>query len=190
MNIIDVFDFDKTIYKKDSSVEFYFYTLKKHFSIVKYLPVQAYAFILYKLGIKKLEFFKEKFFLFIKVYKNIDEEIEKFWDDERKKDIRYDILKNTNNPNVVISASPYFLLEGICKELGVEKLIATDVDKKTGKFLSQNCKGEQKVVRLNEEVKDYEVELFYSDSYSDTPLARLAKKAYIIKKDQYNDWIF
>ena len=67
MNIIDVFDFDKTIYKKDSSVEFYFYTLKKHFSIVKYLPEQAYAFILYKLGIKKLEFFKEKFYLYVRL---------------------------------------------------------------------------------------------------------------------------
>lgn len=190
MNIVDVFDFDKTIYKKDSSVEFYFYTLKRHFSIIKYLPIQAYAFILYKLGIKKLEYFKEKFFLFLKVYKNVDQAVEDFWDDNRKKDIRYDILEMTNNPNVVISASPYFLLEGICKDLGVKLLIATDVDKKTGKFLSKNCKGEQKVIRFKEEMEDYAIELFYSDSYSDTPLARLAGKSYIIKKDKYLDWDF
>lgn len=190
MRKIDVFDFDKTIYKKDSSAEFYFYTLKRHFSIIKYLPVQAYAFIMYKLGIKNKEYFKEKFFLFLKVYKNVDEAVDNFWNDGRKKDIRYDILKMTENPNVIISASPYFLLEKISKELGAELLIATDVDKKTGKFLSKNCKSEQKVVRLNEEITDYEVEYFYSDSYSDTPLARLAQKPYIIKHNQYLDWKF
>ena len=63
-------------------------------------------------------------------------------------------------------------------------LIGSPVDKKTGKFTGLNCHDVEKVRRLNEVMSDYEVEEAYSDSTSDDPILKLAKKAYYVKKDK------
>ena len=34
------------------------------------------------------------------------------------------------------------------------------------------------------------IEEFYSDSYSDTPLAEIAEKAYIVTGEELTDWKF
>ena len=180
MKKIDVFDFDKTLYKKDSSVDFYLYCLSKHKKIIKYLPSTAFGFLLYKLKIKPKEYYKEKFFSFLKSIEKPEEVVKEFWS-TRKDNFRNEIIEKSENFKIVISASPEFLLKGICKELGIDYCIASIVDIKTGKFLSKNCKGEEKVNRLNEYIKDYEIENFYSDSLTDRYLARLSKNKYLIK---------
>ena len=64
--------------------------------------------------------------------------------------------------------------------LGI-RLIASDMDKRTALLNGLNCYGEEKVRRFYEQFpKDSKVESFYSDSLTDTPLARLADKAYLI----------
>ena len=180
MKKIDVFDFDKTLYLRDSTVDFYLFCLKKKKSILKYLPKQFWGFLLYKLKIKPKEYFKERFFSFLKSLENVDSEVEQFWK-TRKENFRKDLLEKTNNYKIVISASPEFLLEKICEYLGIDYCIATKVDKHTGKFLSKKCYGEEKVKRLNEFMSGYEIENFYSDSTSDKPLAVLAKHSYLIR---------
>lgn len=186
MKKIDVFDFDKTLYKKDSSVEFYLYCLSKYKKIIKYLPSQAFGFLLYKLKIKPKEYYKEKFFSFLKSINNTENEVKEFWS-SRKNDFRKEIIEKSENFKIVISASPEFLLKDICNELGIDYCIASIVDINTGKFLSKNCKGEEKVKRLNEYIKDYEIENFYSDSISDKYLARLAKNSYLVKKEKIEE---
>ena len=64
--MINGYDFDGTIYDGDSSVDFYFYCLKKNKKILLCLPIQLYGLLLYILGIKDKTFFKEKFFSFLK----------------------------------------------------------------------------------------------------------------------------
>ena len=66
MEKIDVYDFDKTLYKKDTTIQFYIYCLKKNKKIIKYLPIQVLNFILYKVKIIEKIKFKEKFFIFLK----------------------------------------------------------------------------------------------------------------------------
>ena len=39
-------------------------------------------------------------------------------------------------------------------------------------------------------VSDSGIDEFYSGSYSDTPLAKLAEKAYIVKDEQLSEWQF
>ncbi|MEE0264705.1 MAG: haloacid dehalogenase-like hydrolase, partial [Acutalibacteraceae bacterium] len=96
-----------------------------------------------------------------------------------------------NIPTFIISASPEFLLELPCQMLGIKYLMASRVDPKTGKYTGENCHGEEKVRRLYEKYpKDTVIEEFYSDSYSDTPLAKLAKKSFMVKGDDISDWIF
>lgn len=186
MKKIDVYDFDKTLYKKDSTIQFYIYCLKKDKNLIKYLPIQILNFILYKFKIIEKKKFKEKFFIFLKSINGIEKYIDEFWN-LNEKYIRKELLEQSNNKKYVISASPEFLLEKICQKIGINKLIASKVDKNTGRFFSENCYGEEKVKRLKEE-RDFEIENFYTDSKSDIYLANISLKSYLIKKGGINEW--
>lgn len=183
----NVYDFDKTIFKKDSSVEFYKFCLKKKPSILKYVFAQLFYFILYLFSFINKTKFKEHVFVFLKSFDNIDELVKEFWE-KNKKDIREFYIGRHEENDVVISASPYFLLKPICDELGIKHLIASDVDSKSGKFNKPNCYGKEKVIRLDAEFDDIEINEFFSDSYSDQPLADLANDPYIIKHDKIYKW--
>lgn len=183
---INVYDFDKTIYDGDSTLDFYFYCVKEDISLVRFLPTQIMGFILYKLNLKNKEYFKEKFFSFLNGIKNIDEYILGFWGKNENK-IKMWLINNKDNI-VIISASPEFLLKSICNKMGVKKLIASKVDKKSGKFFSKNCYGLEKLNRLKIEFTSFEIDEFYSDSISDKYLADISKNSYLIKGDLISKW--
>ena len=134
------------------------------------------------LKIKPKEYFKEKFFSFLKGVKNVDNEVQEFWEKEYRK-IKLNLIEGKENL-VVISASPEFLLNPICKKLKVEKLIASKVNKSTGKYIGKNCYGKEKVNRLNSEYEKYIIKEFYSDSQSDKYLAEIAEKSFIVNRDK------
>ena len=76
-----------------------------------------------------------------------------------------------------------------CKKLGVEKMMASKVDKKTGKYNGENCHGQEKVRRFYECYPDGVIENFYSDSVSDAPLAKISKEAFVINpKGKVVEW--
>lgn len=179
--MINVYDFDKTIYDGDSTLDFYFYILKKKKKIIFLLPMQIYGFIVYKLKIKNKEYFKEKFFVFLKQIDNVDEYIDDFYNKNKNK-IKKWYLNQKNDTDLIISASPEFLISKFCKELNVN-YIATKVDEKNGKFLSKNCYGIEKVNRFQEEYKTTKINNFYSDSMSDKPMMNISKNSYLVKKD-------
>ena len=97
-------------------------------------------------------------------------------------------LNQKRKDDVIISASPEFLLKPICGILGIDNLIATKVELSSGKFLSKNCQGVEKVVRFKELFSEAEIEAFYSDSKSDIYMAKLATKAFRVKKNSIMDW--
>ena len=180
---LDVYDFDGTIYSGDSTIDFYLYCLKHNIFLIRFLPVQILYLIKYKMKLVEKLKFKEKFFSFLKGIKDIDKEVELFWDKNEKK-IRYELIKNSENTKYIISASPKFLLQNISKKIGDFKLITSKVDKKTGNFIGKNCYGEEKVKRLKEEIgESFEIEKFYSDSISDEYLARLSKESYWVNRE-------
>ena len=45
-------------------------------------------------------------------------------------------------------------------------------------------------MRFREIFADAEIDKFYSDSYSDTPLAEISNKAYIVKGEELLPWDF
>ena len=111
--------------------------------------------------------------------------VNEFWDGH--KSLIYDwYLSKKKSDDVIISASPNFLLKPICDELKVY-LISSNVDKNDGTYQGLNCYGEEKV-RVYKEYTNEEIDEFYSDSLSDSPLARIAKKAYIVKGNEIVDW--
>lgn len=179
---IDVYDFDKTIYDGDSTIDFYIYSLRKDIRLIRYLPTQVIYFLKYKIKVVDKETFKEKFFIFLKGIKNVESNVTNFWKENKSK-IRHEMIQNTENKKYIISASPEFLLQDICKRIGDFELIATKVNNQNGKFESKNCYGEEKVNRLKNRIgENFNIENFYSDSISDKYLAEMAKNSYLVTK--------
>ncbi len=184
---MQVFDFDKTIYKNDSSTDFYFYCLLTHPYIILLLPYQAALALLWAAKLISRGRFKAGFFSYIRFIPKLEGQVESFWRGH-KKNIFYWYLQAHTDNDIVISASPRFLLEGICKELGVKTLLATEMDAKSGKISGENCYGAEKVKRFRQCFPNAKVAAFYSDSYSDQPMADIAEKSYLIKKGRVCPW--
>lgn len=180
---MNVYDFDKTIYDGDSTINFFLFSLKKDIKLVRFFPKQFFGFILHKLKIISKTKFKEIFFCFLKGLKNKEEHLHSFWLIHRTRIKKWYIDKQECT-DVVISASPEFLLEPICKELNISHLIASKVYIETGNFLGNNCYGEEKVIRFFEKFPDSQIDNFYSDSVSDLPLAKISKSAFLVQKDK------
>lgn len=184
---MNAYDFDKTIYKNDSSTDFLIFCILRHPKALCRVPsiIAGYVkFFILKKGRK--EDFKEKAFSIVK-YCDFPKDIDDFWRKNKGK-IKEFYIRQKNDDDVIISASPRFLLEPICSDLGIKHLICTEVNPANGKFLSLNCWGSEKVVRFKKEFKEAEVQEFYSDSLSDTPMAELAKKAVLVKGDKLLPW--
>ena len=183
---MNVYDFDKTIYDGDSTLDFYIVSIKKNLLLLRYFPKQFSGIILYYLKVINKERYKEFFFSFLNGIKNIDDEIKKFWEKNEKK-IKNWYLNQKNEKDVVISASPEWLLKPITDKLEIN-LIATKVDKRIGKFNSLNCYGNEKVKRFKEKFPNGEIENFYSDHHSDTPMFLISENAWIVKGEKIEKW--
>lgn len=184
---MNIYDFDGTIYNGDSTVDFYFFILKRHPAVALYLPKQIFSSVCFKAGKYSITEFKENFFSFLSEISDVSFETDLFW----KKNIRKIMpwyYEKKKDDDLIISASPEFLLAPVCKILGNISLIASRTDMKTGKFTGENCKGEEKVKRFREKYGNAVIDDFYSDSLSDLPLARMAKRAFLIKKGKIHIW--
>lgn len=187
---VNAYDFDGTIYDGDSSIDFYKFCLKKKKSICKYWIKQLWFFGLYILGIKSKTEMKEVLFCYLKEFDQIDPLVEEFWKTHFAK-IKPWYLKKDHSNDIIISASPQFLLSIPCKKLQAKDLIASEVDSKTGIFLKENCHGLEKVKRLKEKYPDVIVEEMYTDSSVDLPMIECSKKGYMVDKNNivlYQDY--
>lgn len=177
---MNVYDFDHTVYRGDSSVDFSVYCMKNHPVLLLFLPLQCLAVAGILTGILSSRKGKEWFFCFLKWLKYPEKDIVGFWETHRKK-LQLWYLSRQKNDDLIISASPYFLLEPlVCGQWRVN-LIATDMDPGSGCIAGKNCKGQEKVRLFKERFGGVQVEEFYSDSRSDTPMAELAQRAYLVK---------
>ncbi len=184
---MNVYDFDRTIYDGDSTIDFYFFALKRNLSLLRYCIPQVTGLLLYvSKRIDKTKF-KERFFCFLQGISNTDVELKEFWRKHKGKIMVWYKLQKCST-DVIISASPEFLLKPICGELEVGCLIASRVDVSTGKFSGLNCYGKEKVVRFREIYRESRIDRFYSDSHSDDPIAFLADQAFIVSGNTIHVW--
>jgi len=182
---MNVYDFDKTIYARDSSIDFYVYNLKKDWTLLRFFPKQAIAMIRYKLKLIPKTQMKQTFYVYMKTIKDMDERVKGFWISHRKY-LRDFYLNQKKTDDVIISASPTFLLQPLIDEWGCV-LIASVVDQKTG-HTGENCWGPEKVRRFAQLYNLDLIDEFYSDSLSDTPLARYAKHAFFVSPNHIDMW--
>lgn len=184
---MNVYDFDGTIYDGDSTVDFYFYCLRKRPQIAVYVFRQALGVLRHTVGTIDTTRMKEEFFSFLPTLGDSEELAVSFWKARRGK-IKSWYLERKNEDDVVVSASPEFLLRPVCAYLGIEPPVATRVDPGSGRIQGRNCKGTEKILRFAERFPEGGIQFFYSDSLSDTPLAELAAKAFLVKKDDLLPW--
>lgn len=188
--LMNVFDFDKTIYDGDSTVELCLYLMGRYPAVIGDFISNLPVVIRYKRGkISKTEM-KESLYKCFRRVPDMDAELVRFWDGHIKK-VKKWYLDMKREDDVIISASPEFLLAECCRRLGIKHLIASRVDPKTGKYEGLNCYGDEKPKRFDEYFgaeRRGEIEAFYSDSYSDAPMAVIAKRAYLVKKHCLNVW--
>lgn len=193
---LTVYDFDKTIYKGETSTNFYIYLIKKNPLFLLFFPLQAIFIFLYCIKLIKLENLKENFFIFLNFIsqKKLEFYVEEFWKKEKSKINEwfyeeFNKLKKEGDFMVCISASPDFLLEDFIKKLGFDLVITSKFlrkdDKVIPKLIGKNCKKDEKVKRLNnwadENNFNYQIRNFYSDSLSDKPLYDLAEKKFLVE---------
>lgn len=184
---MNVYDFDNTIYDGESTFDVFLFYLKKNPSLIKLFPTVVAAFAKYKKGKISIDDMIEKYVPLVEnAAKNIvnpEKDPQEFWDRHmtKIKPFYYDIQKEDD---LIITASPDFTMNEICKRLGVKHLLSSTVNPETGKF-ERICLKTNKVKAFFENYGDAQIENFYTDSpENDAPLIEIAKHAYIVKKNK------
>jgi HAD superfamily hydrolase (TIGR01490 family) len=189
--ILALFDFDGTITKKDSLIDFIKYAVginNYYIGIVKLSPM----LVLYSLGLIKNNIAKEKMITYffsgfsIEKFQNIANKysLEKIDFITRKSAIaRIEWHKKQKHRIIVVSASMENWLEVWCNKNNIE-LIATKLEVVnkviSGKFASKNCYGVEKVNRIKGiiDLNSYEYIYAYGDSCGDKELLEIANEKF------------
>lgn len=193
-----LFDIDYTITRKETLMEFYKYIVSKDIKNIKFLPRALFSGLMYGVKVYDERRVKESFLKFIE---NIEEKdlailTKKFYDERLSKILYKDALdmihklKTEGYMIILISASPEFYIKEFYAIDDVDFIIGTRFTFENGKFVRKmngnNCKRDEKVVRLKAYLKennieaDYENSYMFSDSLSDLPLLDLVGNPYLI----------
>ncbi len=180
--IADLYDYDGTICPGDTGSAFYLYCLARRPYILIFLPFQLLGGLCYKLHI--LDSFSRRCSIHCYMRAiNAPRLAERFAKKRVQKTFAYFLRRDQSRPAVVCSASPAFLLQPICAQLGVAHLIATDVDPHTGRIRTPVCKGARKVEFLHRALPDTVYARVYSDSLRhDAPILRLGTQAFLVRR--------
>ena len=181
---VKVFDFDNTIYKGESSIDFSFYMIRHNKKILRYVPTILLSLAGYKLCLLKKEKLESIIndFLFgvLDGTESIPAYVGQFWKGHAHK-LNKRILRMVEPEDVIISASPILLIQGIRKMINTENIVGTEIDLEQKRVTWFNF-GDNKVKRYRALYGDRKIDAFYTDSYNDKDLMDIAEKVYIIKK--------
>lgn len=189
--IIAFFDFDGTITKKDSFLDFVSFT-EGSFKMYKGVLVHLIPILGYKLGLISGHQIKEKLLTYF--YKgrseNILTELGMQYSNTRLPNIirpkaidRIKWHKDQGHEVVVVTASILQWIKPWCDQLNI-KYITTEIDVVneliTGKLKGENCIGPEKVVRIEKEynIKSLEYIYAYGNSKGDRGLLEIANEKY------------
>ncbi|MCM1533464.1 MAG: hypothetical protein NC099_02305, partial [Corallococcus sp.] len=127
------YDFDETILKGNSVRSFFCYCMLRLPYLVLYMPVLLLAVILNGLHMVKSDAYYNMLTKYVVFVPNREKFVKKFWDKNIKK-IKSWYLKQQREDDIIISASPAYLVEEACARLHV-KCIATPYDLKKAKVI-------------------------------------------------------
>ena len=177
---MNVYDFDGTIFPGDCSIGFCFWCMKRHPKMYfTFFPKAVKNLLLRKLGKMPEYLMQRKFFGYLTLIDDFDEQIEQYWDKNESKIASW-YLKQKRPDDLIISASPTCIIEPIANRLGVN-FMATEFDRKYGVFLNNHMYAKEKAKYMIDHGFP-KIDNFYSDSLADTPLALCAEKAFLVSK--------
>lgn len=174
------YDFDKTIYDGDSFLEFFFFSMIYRPFFVLFLPAYGIIFLLYLCKVFSKKDIKEFCMFTLRFYKDKNALVQRFWNKHMHK-IKPWYLAQKQFDDVIITASPEFLVGEACARLALRSLIGTRMNIETGKIEGKNCWGKEKVVRFKEQLGDIVLDSFYSDSLSDMPMMEQSSQGFLVK---------
>ena len=190
---MNVFDFDNTIYRGESSIDFFRFCLGKKPSLVRYLPTIFWQLLRYKCGVIPAETIighcERVLRHFLQEIRDIDALVKEFWDrNEHKIKEQFRAMLRECEDALILSGASEILLSEICRRLGVQRFLGTRIDLDTCRieFL---CYHENKVKAFLEHYPTETIHRFYSDSIHDLPLAQLADAAFRVRGDRVTPWI-
>jgi len=170
------YDFDKTIYNGDSFIDFYLFVLLRFPYLIIILPFQLIAMALVCSDKKRV---KEVLAFYLRLVPNKERLIVRFWERNVRK-LKYALIRDMSADDIVISASPKFIVNVAVRAIGVQNCIATDMDIKSGKIAGKNCYGKVKLERFGQDFPNMKLDAFYSDSLSDLPMKAVSGDFYLV----------
>lgn len=173
---MNVYDFDKTICYKDSTFGFWCFCLARKPWIIIFLPVQLLGLLVYHLRLtNKLSMW----WMYLRAM-NVSDELVKSFADKQEKNLCEWYLRQKQPTDVIVSASPEFIIQELCNRLGVS-CIASQVDMQTGKYQKPACSGKQKVKQFRERYPNVDIQESYGNAESDQYIMNEGKHAYLVK---------
>ncbi|MBO4865794.1 MAG: haloacid dehalogenase-like hydrolase [Ruminococcus sp.] len=184
MDNIKVFDFDNTLYHGESSIDLAFYLIRRNKRILLYVPSILINLAKYKMCIVDREKAEQEINDFLKIAVKDKYEaaeiVESFWAENIHR-LDHNIIKRVGKEDVIITAGPDMLINAIKDKLGTENIISSVIDPDKREMVYFNF-GENKAKRYKEVYGDTPIDSFYTDSFNDKPLMKLANNVYIVEK--------
>lgn len=189
-DFLNVFDFDNTIYKGESSFNYYFFCVKHHPTLIRFVFTVLFCLIKYKLCIISVDGFmqlcRKYVYDFVKGCPDAEELAEKFWEKNFKK-IKSFYFDMKNEDDVIISASFGFIIRPAMRKLGIKNLVCSEIDLEA-KEIKHLCFRKNKKHLFEEMFDGAKIENFYTDSLNDIALLREAENGYIVKGNKIKKW--
>lgn len=186
---MNVYDFDKTIFWGDTEDRFFAYIFEKRPDLWFYKwnhhiweKVFNWKFIENKTLIREIQY------SVLRKIDDVDAMLEAYWEENACHMMKwYDSVKRPDD--VIATGTPAFIMEPIMRRLGLTEMVATDMDKKTGKINGIFAVYGYKVDEFKKKYSLDDIDEFYSDAWSDHYLAEYAKKAYVVHdNEQITEW--
>lgn len=181
-----VFDFDNTLYRGESLIDFTVFMIKKNKRIILWLPKIFFNLIRYKLCIISREEIESKMNEFMGEFLNDKEDmlrsIDEFWE-KNQKNLNEVTLKEVNPEDIILTASPSFLINGIKDKIIAKNIISSEIDLDKKQIVYLNF-GENKVKKYKEAYGNLKIDGFYTDSYNDKDMMDISEKAFLVKKNK------
>jgi HAD superfamily phosphoserine phosphatase-like hydrolase len=189
-NPVAVFDFDGTLYRKDTMIQFCLFIYQKHPLRLRYAFIQMLGALLYAVRLISIEKFKT---LFLSYLQGMDENqvraaLDIFWKERFPKQFHPEIcqrLKEIQAQNIsclCLSASPDWMIQAACDHLGITHVMGSTVLFENGKWVWKfNCRGKKKVHFLENAYPSAVVLEAYSDNHDDQPLLKIAERGFSVK---------
>ena len=177
------FDFDNTLYRGESSLDFSLYMIQTTKKILLYLPVILPNTIKYKLCLVDREELGEAINKYMKILIRDKKEmlnlVREFWKTHAIR-LDPDMLRRVRPDDLIITAGPGFLLDGIRHRLGTQNIISSEVDLDKKEITHFNFK-DNKVKKFRELYGDAKIDSFYTDSYNDRVVMDISEKVFLVK---------